>query len=82
MSSDSKYLEKGEKFKDIMHISDWLPTILAWNNKSEMLNDIKMDGIDQSKVSHAFKLQKMNNLFKIQYCRHLYLLKTIFSKRR
>ena len=55
LSSDNTYLEKGAEFDDMMHISDWLPTILAWNNKSEMLNDIKMDGIDQSKVSANFK---------------------------
>ena len=57
-SSNNRYLEKGGKFDDMMHISDWLPTILAWNNKSEVLNDIKMDGIDQSKVLHNSKWHK------------------------
>ena len=58
LSSDNKYFKKGGEFNDMMHISDWLPTILAWNNRSEMLNDIKMDGIDQSKVSHNSKWHK------------------------
>ena len=51
LSSDRRYLGKsGREFGMMMHISDWLPTFLAWSNSTQLLKNIEMDGLDQSKV--------------------------------
>ena len=51
LSKDKKYLGKeGREFGYMMHISDWLPTFLSWSNSKNLITDIEMDGIDQSKV--------------------------------
>ena len=55
LSHDKRYLGKeGREFNNMIHISDWLPTFLSWNGKSDLLTNIKMDGIDQSKVSYVW----------------------------
>ena len=52
LSKDGKYLGRGgREFANMIHISDWLPTFLAWSGKSYLLNGVMMDGLDQSKVS-------------------------------
>ena len=51
LSKDRRYLGKGgREFGLMMHISDWLPTFLAWSNSTHLLKNIEMDGFDQSKV--------------------------------
>ena len=51
LSKDKRYLGKeGRQFRNMMHISDWLPTFLAWSNSTHLLKNIEMDGLDQSKV--------------------------------
>ena len=51
LSKDQRYLGKsGREFGLMMHISDWLPTFLAWSNSTQLLNNVEMDGMDQSKV--------------------------------
>ena len=51
LSSNGTYLGKGgREFTNIIHISDWLPTFLSWSGKSNLIKDVKMDGVDQSKV--------------------------------
>ena len=51
LSKDIRYLGKsGREFGLMMHISDWLPTFLAWSNSTHLLKNIEMDGFDQSKV--------------------------------
>ena len=52
MTKDRRYLgQGGREFGYMMHISDWLPTFLSWGNAKHLLRNIKMDGIDQSKVT-------------------------------
>ena len=52
LSKDRKYLgEGGREFGYMMHISDWLPTFLSWGNSKKLIKNIKMDGVDQSKVT-------------------------------
>ena len=44
-----KYLPSGGKEHNHMfHISDWLPTFLAWAGASTLLAGLELDGIDQS----------------------------------
>ena len=51
LSKEGTYFgEGGREFGNLMHISDWLPTFLSWSNKSNLLDGVKMDGIDQSRV--------------------------------
>ena len=51
LSKDGIYLgQGGREFGYMMHISDWLPTFLSWGNSKHLINGIKMDGVDQSKV--------------------------------
>ena len=51
LSKNKKYLGKeGREFGYMMHISDWLPTFLSWSNSKHLIADIKIDGVDQSKV--------------------------------
>ena len=51
LSQGKDYLgEGGRDFSKMIHISDWLPTFLSWNDKTNLLDNVKMDGIDQSKV--------------------------------
>ena len=51
LSQDKKYLGKGgREFNYMIHITDWLPTFLSWSNAKHLLQNVKMDGIDQSKV--------------------------------
>ena len=51
LSKGGKYLGAGgREFNDLVQISDWLPTFLSWSGNSHLLKNIKMDGLDQSKV--------------------------------
>ena len=51
LSKDGTYLGLGgREFGNLVQISDWLPTFLSWSGNSNLLEDIKMDGLDQSKV--------------------------------
>ena len=55
LSNDKRYLgEDGREFKNMMHISDWLPTFLSWADSSHLAKSLKLDGIDQSKVGIKF----------------------------
>ena len=74
LSKDKKYLGKeGREFKNIMHISDWLPTFLSWSQSNHLAKNIVFDGIDQSKVRITFDaykismfyLRKRNSMFHI-----------------
>ena len=52
LSKDKRYLgQGGREFKNMIHISDWLPTFLSWSNSTALLGNTKMDGIDQSRVN-------------------------------
>ena len=51
LTKSGKYLGKGgREVGQLMHISDWLPTFLSWSNAKTIINNIKLDGVDQSKV--------------------------------
>ena len=51
LSEDGKYLGAGgREFKNLVQISDWLPTFLSWSGHSNLLENIKLDGLDQSRV--------------------------------
>merc|ERR1712141_119252 len=53
LSRDRRYLGKGgREFGLMMHISDWLPTFLAWSNSTQLLKNIEMDGLDLYTESH------------------------------
>ena len=68
LSKDKKYLGKeGREFKNIMHISDWLPTFLSWSESSDLAKNIEFDGIDQSKVRIIFYTSIISTFHKIFY---------------
>ena len=44
----SQYSSPGQEMKQLMHISDWLPTFLSWAGRSDLLSGLHQDGLDQS----------------------------------
>ena len=51
LSNDGKYLGlEGREFEKLFHISDWFPTFIGWAGNTHSLKDVKLDGLDQSKV--------------------------------
>ena len=50
-----KYSKQGD-LKRIMHISDWLPTFLSWANASNLVDNLDLDGLDQSEALMTGKL--------------------------
>ena len=52
LSEDKRYLGAGgREFNHLVQISDWLPTFLSWSGHSNLSENIKLDGLDQSRVS-------------------------------
>uniref|UniRef100_A0A7M5WS83 Sulfatase N-terminal domain-containing protein n=2 Tax=Clytia hemisphaerica TaxID=252671 RepID=A0A7M5WS83_9CNID len=52
--SNGKYIGKGgREFHHKMHISDWLPTFLSWADSKHLVEDLNLDGIDQSEALKA-----------------------------
>ena len=51
LSEDRKYLGAGgREFGNLIQISDWLPTFLSWSGNSNLLENVRLDGLDQSMV--------------------------------
>jgi len=47
--SGGKYFGSGgREFRNIVHISDWLPTFLSLAKSSHLIQNINLDGVDQS----------------------------------
>ena len=44
----SQYSRPGQEVKQLVHISDWLPTFLSWAGRSDLLSGLHLDGLDQS----------------------------------
>jgi len=40
----------GRELDSLIHVSDWLPTIMSWANAEHLLQGIPLDGIDQSET--------------------------------
>ena len=45
----SQYSRPGQEVKQLVHISDWLPTFLSWANRSHLAPP-SLDGLDQSEA--------------------------------
>ena len=49
MDLSGKYVKTGGgEMAHIFHISDWLPTFLAWAGASHLVSGLALDGMDQS----------------------------------
>ena len=58
LSNDGKYLGlEGREFEKLFHISDWFPTFIGWAGNTHSLKDVKLDGLDQSKVLNILHLK-------------------------
>jgi len=46
--SDGQYVgRQGREYNGMVHISDWLPTLLALSNQTHLIKNFNLDGIDQ-----------------------------------
>ena len=48
--SGNYMMKGGKEFQHIFHISDWLPTFLSWAGSISLVEDLNIDGRDQSKA--------------------------------
>ena len=47
LSDEGRFVSTGD-LGHMVHISDWLPTFLAWANASHLTKGLGLDGMDQS----------------------------------
>ena len=64
LSADNKYLGRpGRKYDGLVHISDWMPTFLGLSNKTTLVKNENLDGMD---LSQALRKGKKVVVYQLQ----------------